>query len=113
LQQHLQSSGCLDTLALLDRLGTLVPLAVPPVLAVASGQARRMSRKYTLHLPKKALLTSLQSLLRHHVPLIDRRTVLHYRQLPVPTKDPYLGLEERKIPTGFPDLFECEDDYVV
>jgi hypothetical protein len=55
----------------------------------------------------------LKGLLRYHVPFVDRRALLHHRQLPVSTKDPYLGFKDREIPPRLLDLFERENDCVV
>jgi hypothetical protein len=73
-----------------------------------------MFREYTTScLNVKTKLMGLKGLLRHHVPFVDRRALLHHRQLPVSTKDTYLGFEDREIPSRLLDLLERENDCVV
>ena len=64
-------------------------------------------------LDMKAKLTNSKCLLRHYVPPVDRRALLHHRQLPVSAKDAYLDLEDGKVPSWFPDLLKRENDCAV
>jgi len=72
--------------------------------------AKPTFRKYIPCLDMKSKLTNLKDLLRYHVPVVDCRTLLHRRQLPIPAKDSYMDIEDREVPPWFLDLLEREND---